>query len=287
MAAQALASAAFSEGNYAVAFPYFGAERRGAPVLAFTRVDSKKIYRKTQVYEPDFVVVLDDSLLEMVDVTEGLKDGGVVVVNTRKKPEELALGENIKVATVDATGVALEVLGQPITNSSILGAFAKATGAVSMDAIEKGIMDIFGNKIGMKIAEKNCRAAKAAYDRTISADGRPREKEFEKKPKWLPDVKELPIGGAGVKMETNAGMIGPGSFLENKTGGWRTFMPIVENDKCVACQLCWYFCPEGCITMVPYDNNRFKKGIAIDLDYCKGCGICAHECPTHAIEMKR
>ena len=90
-----------------------------------------------------------------------------------------------------------------------------------------------------------------------------------------------------MKMETEAGMVGPGSFLENKTGGWRTFMPVVDNDKCVACQLCWYFCPEGCITMVPYDNNRFKKGIAIDLDYCKGCGICAHECPTHAIEMKR
>ena len=89
MAAQALASAAHAEGGYATAFPFFGAERRGAPVLAFTRIDEKRIYRKTQVYEPDYVVVLDEGLLETVNVVEGLRKDGIVVVNTTKKPEEV------------------------------------------------------------------------------------------------------------------------------------------------------------------------------------------------------
>ena len=88
MAAQALASAAYQEGGYATAFPFFGAERRGAPVLAFTRIDKKRIYRKTQVLEPDFVVVLDETLLDTINVVEGLKKGGMVIVNSAKKPEE-------------------------------------------------------------------------------------------------------------------------------------------------------------------------------------------------------
>ena len=92
MAAQALASAAFLGGGFATAFPFFGAERRGAPVLAFTRIDNKKIYRKTQVQEPDFVVVLDESLIEGVNVVEGLKSGGMVIVNTARKPEEVDVG---------------------------------------------------------------------------------------------------------------------------------------------------------------------------------------------------
>jgi 2-oxoacid:acceptor oxidoreductase gamma subunit (pyruvate/2-ketoisovalerate family) len=87
MAAQALASAAYAEGGYATAFPFFGAERRGAPVLAFTRIDEKRIYRKTQVYEPHHVVVLDEGLLETVNVVEGLQEGGIVIVNTAKRPE--------------------------------------------------------------------------------------------------------------------------------------------------------------------------------------------------------
>src|SRR5659263_636823 len=84
MAAQTLAEAAVNEGNYAVAFP-FGAERRGAPVLAFTRIDEKKIYSKTQVYAPDCVVVLDDSLLDTIDVVSGLKPDGIVIINSKEK----------------------------------------------------------------------------------------------------------------------------------------------------------------------------------------------------------
>jgi 2-oxoacid:acceptor oxidoreductase gamma subunit (pyruvate/2-ketoisovalerate family)/2-oxoacid:acceptor oxidoreductase delta subunit (pyruvate/2-ketoisovalerate family) len=279
MAAQALASAAFAEGKYAVAFPFFGAERRGAPVLAFTRVDDKKIRIKTQVYEPDYAVVLDDSLCDQVNVLAGLKDGGILIVNTQKKPDDLNLEKCVKTATVDATSIALEVLGSAVTNSAILGAFAKATGKVTIDGVEKGIMDIFGARIGEKNAKKNADAARKSYEKTVMGQCKG-GRQFHAKKQWLPNYKELPLGLSTKPMKTDAGLVGPGAFIENKTGSWRTFKPEKDDSKCNKCLFCWFYCPEGCIT---------RKGdtLTIQYDYCKGCGICAHECPKEAIKMVR
>jgi 2-oxoacid:acceptor oxidoreductase gamma subunit (pyruvate/2-ketoisovalerate family)/2-oxoacid:acceptor oxidoreductase delta subunit (pyruvate/2-ketoisovalerate family) len=279
MAAQALASAAFQEGGYATAFPFFGAERRGAPVLAFTRIDTKRIYRKTQVYEPDVVVVLDEGLVETVNVVEGLKKGGIVIVNTAKKPEEVDVGIDVKLATVDATSVALEVLKQPATNSAILGAVAKATGLVKIESVEKGIMQVFGDRLGPKVGEINGKAARAAFDRTVVGESHG-HRQLKAAKKWLPDVNELPLGVASIPMKTEAGDVGPGSFKENKTGSWRVFSPKYDKEKCTMCNFCWFYCPEGCI-------YRKEDRMDFDMDYCKGCGICANECPADAIKMER
>jgi 2-oxoacid:acceptor oxidoreductase gamma subunit (pyruvate/2-ketoisovalerate family)/2-oxoacid:acceptor oxidoreductase delta subunit (pyruvate/2-ketoisovalerate family) len=279
MAAQALASAAFQEGGYATAFPFFGAERRGAPVLAFTRIDKKRIYRKTQVYEPDFVIILDEGLIESVNVVEGLKNDGMVIVNSEKKPEEIDVGMDIKMATVDATTVALEVLKQPATNSAILGAIAKATDLVTIESIEKGILQVFGDRLGPKIGDLNAKAARTAYGRTIVGESHGHRQLVAAK-KWLPDVKELPMGAASVPMKTEAGLVGPGSFLENKTGSWKVFHPEYDKAKCTMCNFCWFYCPEGCI-------YRKEDRMEFDMEYCKGCGICANECPTEAIKMVR
>ncbi|MFA4640169.1 pyruvate/ketoisovalerate ferredoxin oxidoreductase subunit gamma [Pyrococcus kukulkanii] len=164
-AANILAEAAFLEGKYVQAFPFFGVERRGAPVTAFTRIDDKPIRIKTQIYEPDIVVVLDPSLLETVDVTAGLKDDGIVIINTEKSKEEVL--KNLKkkpkkLALVDATTIALEVLGLPITNTAILGAIAKATGLVKIESIKEAIKDTFSGELG----EKNARAAQEAFKKT-------------------------------------------------------------------------------------------------------------------------
>jgi pyruvate ferredoxin oxidoreductase gamma subunit len=279
MAAQALASAANQEGGYATAFPFFGAERRGAPVLAFTRIDTKRIYRKTQVYEPDHVVVLDEGLIDTVNVVEGLKKGGMVIVNTARKAADIDVGIDVKMATVDATTVALEILKQPATNSAILGAIAKATGLVKIESIEKGIMQVFGDRLGPKVGELNAKAARAAYDRTVIGESHG-HRALKASKKWLPTVSELPLGAAAIPMKTDAGMVGPGSFLENKTGSWRVFRPEYSQDKCTMCNFCWFYCPEGCI---------YRKGdrMEFDMEYCKGCGICANECPAEAIKMVR
>jgi 2-oxoisovalerate ferredoxin oxidoreductase gamma subunit len=158
-AARLLGEAAFNEGKYCQAFPSFGAERRGAPVLAFTRIDNKQIRIRTLVYEPNYVVVLDPTLLEVINVAAGLKKGGIIVVNAKEVPEELKAA---KVATVDATAIAIEFLGSPITNTAMLGAFAKATKLVSLNSVVKVIEGYFGGKL----AEKNVAAVKAAYEQT-------------------------------------------------------------------------------------------------------------------------
>ncbi|NYT18199.1 MAG: pyruvate ferredoxin oxidoreductase subunit gamma [Methanobacteriales archaeon] len=156
-AAEILAKAAFEDGKYCQAFPFFGAERKGAPVMAFSRIHDKPIRRRYQVYNPDYVVVLDETLLEAVDIVSGLKEGGKVIVNTE---EDLKL-DSVEVYTIDATGIALDTLGVPIVNTVMLGAFAKVTGEVTLDSIIKITKETFPGKIG----EKNATAAEIAYER--------------------------------------------------------------------------------------------------------------------------
>ncbi len=281
MAAEALAEAAVIEGNYAVAFPFFGAERRGAPVLAFTRIDAKKIYSKTQVYSPDCVVVLDDSLLDTIDVVAGLKPGGSVVINSRDKPEDIDLGMSVKTAAVDATSVALEILKAPITNTAILGAFAKATGVIKLESLEEAIKRRFGEKLGEKVGERNSLATRTAYEKTVIGISKG-IKKLEPKKQWLPTYRELPAGGSLVEGKTDAGLIGPGSFIENKVSGWATFRPVRDREKCTMCLLCWFYCPEGTIVRI-----SDRGDLMTNYDYCKGCGVCANECPVDAIKMVR
>jgi len=166
MAAQVLAQSAFAEGKWVQAFPYFGAERRGAPVKAFARISDKPMLLRSQIYNPDYVIVLDPQLYKAVDVTEGLKKDGIIVANTTKKPEELKI-KGWKVAAVDATGIALElnllIAGQPVVNTSILGAFAGATEEVKLESILSTIRETWPGAAG----EKNARAAELAFDRLI------------------------------------------------------------------------------------------------------------------------
>jgi len=164
-AANILAIAAVKQGFYSQAFPYFGVERRGAPVQAFTRVDENRIDLRMNVYEPDAVIVLDPTLMNVVDVTDGLKEGGIIVINTAKKPEEFKFS-GYKVATVNATEIALEHrLGSqaaPIVNTAILGAYSRAIGNVKIDSVLEAIRE---NAPAKK--EENAKAAKAAYEKTI------------------------------------------------------------------------------------------------------------------------
>lgn len=281
MAAQTLAEAAVLEGNYAVAFPFFGAERRGAPVLAFTRIDSKKIHSKTQVYSPDCVVVLDDSLLDTIDVVSGLKPQGIAVINSKEKPGDIDLGKIIDTASVNATSIALEILKAPITNTAILGAFAKATGIIKIESIEESIKTRFGEKLGTRVGERNALAARTAFEKTVKGKSRG-VKKLEAKKQWLPQYQELSPGGALVERKTASGLIGPGSFIENKVAGWATFRPLRDKEKCTMCLLCWFYCPEGTIVRISE-----KGDLMTNYDYCKGCGVCANECPVDAIKMVR
>jgi pyruvate ferredoxin oxidoreductase gamma subunit len=161
--AELLAKAAYLDGYEGVqAFPFFGSERRGAPVIAFTRISHAAINVRSQIYEPDIVAVLDSGIIDVIDVTEGLKENGKVIVNTQKKPSEMELEGHIY--TYDGTGIALKhkllVAGLPVVNTTMLGAFAKATGLVKLESIQKVICDNWPGKTGTR----NAAGAKEAYD---------------------------------------------------------------------------------------------------------------------------
>jgi len=161
--AELLALAAINQGKYAQAFPSFGPERRGAPVVAFCRIDEKPIRIRTNIYNPDLVLVLDPSILRLINVTSGLKKDGILITNTKYSGEEIRneLGIKNALATVNATKIAVEELGLPITNTTMLGALLKAREVVPPESVVDPLKNRFG-----RIAEKNIKAFKRAYEET-------------------------------------------------------------------------------------------------------------------------
>lgn len=166
--AELLAQSAISEGKYAQAFPSFGPERRGAPVQAFNRVNSREPVRiRADITQPDYVVVLDPSLLGKVNVASGLKDGGYVIVNTRKTIKEIKSEFGIRnpLAVVNATKIAREVLGVPIVNTTMLGAVIKVTGVIDKKSAHAPLEKRFG-----RLGERNIKAMETAYEQVVTEE---------------------------------------------------------------------------------------------------------------------
>ena len=166
--AQMLAQAAFLAGYRGVtSAPTFGAERRGAPVTASTRLSPEPLRMFSQIEHPSVVIVLDDTLLECADPTAGLRQGGWLVINSHQAPGQLGLKGDFSVATADATSVATEiglvVAGSVIVNTAMLGALARATRLISLENIQETISARFPPRL----AQKNFDAARTTYERTV------------------------------------------------------------------------------------------------------------------------
>jgi pyruvate ferredoxin oxidoreductase gamma subunit len=159
------AVAAFADGRFSQAFPAFGVERRGAPVQAFTRISDEPIRLRSQVYEPDYVIVQDPTLIEVIDVASGIKDEGIILINSEFSPDTFELDTKAKIITVDATKIALDIIGRPIVNTVLLGAFAGATGELRPESIENAVKERFPGKVG----EKNAEAIQKAYEIIMEA----------------------------------------------------------------------------------------------------------------------
>ncbi|NPV84158.1 MAG: pyruvate ferredoxin oxidoreductase [Candidatus Aminicenantes bacterium] len=164
VASKILADALAKEGNYVQAYPEFGVERRGAPVFAFIRIDNKPIYDKSKIYNPDHVVVVDPTLVEAIDVTEGLKDGGYIIINSNNPPEHFKFPPKFKVFTIDATEIAVKhrlgTLAAPIVNTAITGAVVKILKLTRLESLVEAIRE------GIPIKpEDNVKAAIEAYER--------------------------------------------------------------------------------------------------------------------------
>jgi len=166
-AAHLLVEAALLDGNIGVqAFPFFGAERRGAPVRAFARISEKEIHLRSEIYSPDIVIVLDESIMEIVDVLKGIKDNGKILINTTKKPHDFDFSNKLDVATVDATAIAIKhnilVGGIPVVNTPILGSIPKILDKVTLKSIQKAIK----NRWKGELSSINVKATEEAYNTT-------------------------------------------------------------------------------------------------------------------------
>lgn len=157
-AGEMLVHATVAAGKFGNSMPFFGFERQGAPVASYVRLGDQKIRAKNQVYHPDCVIIQDPSLLISTPVFEGLKEGSYVILNTKSEnPKDLVTSPNVKcLAYLDATSIAIEMIGRPIPNTIVLGAFVKATGWVDKEQLEAVIRDKFG--------EKNVEAFRRGYD---------------------------------------------------------------------------------------------------------------------------
>lgn len=165
-AGELLAEAAMEENKYFQAFPDYGPERTGAPVRSFTRISDSPIDLHCQIANPDVVVVVDPTVIGIVDVTEGLKEDGTLVVNTPESPADIRAKVNFysgKVCTVDATRIALDLLGRPIPNTPMLGALIKATDLVSLDSIINLTRERLAAKFPTNVVESNIKAIERAY----------------------------------------------------------------------------------------------------------------------------
>lgn len=164
VASKILADAIATEGNYVQAYPEFGVERRGAPVYAFIRIDDKPIYDKSRIYKPHHVIVVDPTLIDAIDVTEGLKEGGWIIINSDKKPGELKFPDKYNVATINATEIAIKyklgTLAAPIVNTAIVGAVVKILKLAKIESVLKAVHEGVPSK-----PQANALAAKEAFEK--------------------------------------------------------------------------------------------------------------------------
>jgi len=163
VASELLADAAMRDGNYSQSFPTFGAERRGAPLMAFTRIDAKPIRVRSQIYEPDYVIVLDASLSKSQDITSGLTHDGALVVNSPLSPQKIkdsGIAARGRIYSIDASSIATRHIGSAIPNTVILGAFSAATKEVQLRSLFEAVKSRFSEAV----AERNVQAMQEAYN---------------------------------------------------------------------------------------------------------------------------
>jgi len=274
-ASRILGTASFNDGYFAQDFPIYGAERRGAPVTAFTRFSDEEITERGFVFSPDVSAVMDDSLIidAVANPFAGLRKGGVAVVNTTK-PAGSILPErkDVTVVPVDLTGLALKILGKPVLSAGIAAAVARITG-IKREAIMAAVVDELDD-IGLsaEMVRKNVEFATEIY-RDLS----PMELRTEE---LVPKEKLVPL--ALVVSETGIERVMmTGNSTARHTGNWRTFRPAIDYARCTDCMICYAYCPESAMSVGP--DGR----VVIDYDNCKGCMICLTECPLKAVSQTR
>lgn len=286
VASRVLGSTAFYEGYYAQDFPLYGAERRGAPISAFTRISNEPILERGIISEPDIIIVMDETLLNdpMAMPLTGVKEGSVIFINTTLTPDKAKARYKISanVMTLDLTKIGINMLGAPVL-SALAGSVAARISGLNADslkkAVEKEISEIITDRV---LIEKNIDAALHCFNVISSI-------EISLSPHVLSREETVSIQKASpvISVPFEPAIISSPAINAKantplrKTGNWRLFKPVWDHEKCTKCMMCVVSCPDGCISVNPagLPNTSYEN--------CKGCLICIEVCPSEAIEAVR
>ena len=275
--------------GYGVCQPLFGAERMGSPTESYVRLSANEdlVRSNEQVYGPHFVSVLDPSLLGEIDVTAGMPKGGWLIVNTslnQQDIQDIVNRKDINVATIDATRIALDVLGRNITNTIILGALIRISHIFTVDELSEAIMRRFKGEL----AGKNIQAIKQAIEETCVYDlGIDIDFSVDTKVSWqqvkpgLPGYKELDKAGVWY-CDEDIIEVGSSQVI---TGTWGEWEIIWDKEKCTDCAQCWFICPDFAIIREKGEDGLWHMS-GIDSFHCKSCLNCLNICPVEAISKK-
>ncbi len=270
--------------GYGVNQPRFGAERMGSPTESYARLGKNPnlIRTNTQVYTPNYVGVLDDTLLEDIDVAKGMTPGGWLIVNTTMSFDEIkekVSRDDINLAKLDATQLALDVLGRNITNTVILGALVKVSGIFDLEQLKNAIFKTFK----ASIAEKNAKVVKLAFEKTEVLDlGFKLDYTADTKEPWS----HTGLGNPGYKDRDLAGVwYTPGGSEVVKTGSWGVSVAQWNKDLCINCHRCFMVCPDLAILRELGEDGEYHVA-GVDEYHCKGCMNCVLICPKGALTEK-
>jgi pyruvate ferredoxin oxidoreductase gamma subunit len=282
LASRIVSRAAFLAGHTVQDSPLYGAERRGAPVVAFVRfTDGEPIAERGYVERPDVLVVMDDSLLPQPEagVLDGVSGATLLLANTRQTAEDLRARFSIesRVVTLDVSGIALALLGHHFLSAPAAGFTVKATGLAGWDDLARAVAtEITDVGLAAELVDSNLAAARRAFDDAPFA-GLP-ARGVPATPAAAPRGFVVPRLSASIAAPSV--LAGATSALRT-TEGWRVSRPVIDLDRCTRCFLCFALCPEGAIRL---DAASYP---VVDYDHCKGCLVCVTECPPHAIAEVR
>lgn len=293
------AASSFADGSYALAFPSFGPERRGAPMRAFTKMSREPIGDRSAVSRANYVIYLDDTLLG-AGWGDELLPGGKVIVNS------VHSFDDPRIVSIDANGISQEILGRPIPNTALLGALCSACDYVSADDVKRAIEGYMPEKLH----EKNKRVVDVAFETAGRTSSGGVSGDANKSPEPQTDglvsretAKDAHIDTPASRGETviptlQTASLEPadfahttcysGGYLVAKNAGWRNMRPVLDAEKCTGCLQCYLYCPDGCIfrpACQASDATDVGAAVAIDYDFCKGCGVCVEVCRFGALAM--
>jgi len=278
-ASRILGTAAFLEGYQAQDSPIYGAERRGAPVSAFTRIATEPIRERGIITRPDLVVVADASLIgdPAARVLEGVEERAAAFVNSPLNPDQLRAQNPFpgRLTTMDLDEMALRHFGKRGAISALLGAVAGRLAGLRAESIREAIgRELRDLGLAVGTIESNQALALRCYEdvRTVAIDTAARQPVAAVQ-LWPPTYEPPTRGTAGITA-------GPNSAIRSMSG-WRTYRPVLRPDLCNGCWLCFANCPEGAITIKP-DGKP-----AVYYPHCKGCLDCVEVCPTDAMTVER